>query len=134
MHNLAGVAGAGAPAAADVEPRFFGDGRRFVRLLVRGGLLQLVTFGFYRFWLLTDIRNHLWSGTSIDGDALEYLGRGRELLIGFQAARRRHRAVLVASADSGSPRRAEGRRRAGQRTRAAERRGVARAKGDLRLK
>jgi uncharacterized membrane protein YjgN (DUF898 family) len=45
--------------------------------------LQLVTFGFYRFWLLTDIRRHLWSSTSIDGDALEYTGRGRELLIGF---------------------------------------------------
>jgi uncharacterized membrane protein YjgN (DUF898 family) len=82
VHNLVTPAGAGG-SAADVRPRFSGDGRRFVRLLAKGGLLQLVTFGFYRFWLLTDIRRHLWSGTSIDGDALEYTGRGRELLIGF---------------------------------------------------
>jgi uncharacterized membrane protein YjgN (DUF898 family) len=51
--------------------------------LIKGSLLQLVTFGFYRFWLMTDIRRHLWSGTTIGGDELEYTGRGRELLIGF---------------------------------------------------
>jgi uncharacterized membrane protein YjgN (DUF898 family) len=74
-----------AARAADppVRPRFTADGNRFVWLLIRGGLLQLVTFGFYRFWLITDIRRHLWSGTQVDGDALEYTGRGRELLIGF---------------------------------------------------
>ena len=83
MHNVVTPAGAGGSAAASAEPQFSGDGGRFVRLLVKGGLLQLVTFGFYRFWLLTDIRRHLWSATSIDGDALEYTGRGRELLIGF---------------------------------------------------
>src|SRR5580693_7452080 len=75
--------GACPSADAAVQPRFSGDGGRFVRLLIRGGFLQLVTFGFYRFWLVTDIRRHLWSATSIDGDALEYIGRGRELLIGF---------------------------------------------------
>jgi uncharacterized membrane protein YjgN (DUF898 family) len=83
VHYLAMHADAGASPAASVEPSFSGDGGRFVRLLIKGGLLQLVTFGFYRFWLLTDIRRHLWSSTSIDGDALEYTGRGRELLIGF---------------------------------------------------
>jgi uncharacterized membrane protein YjgN (DUF898 family) len=76
-----------APAAGlPVRPQFTGSGRRFVRLLIIGGLLQLITFGFYRFWLITDVRRHLWSGTSIDGDALEYTGRGRELLIGFLIA------------------------------------------------
>ncbi|MGY3235757.1 uncharacterized membrane protein YjgN (DUF898 family) [Bradyrhizobium sp. USDA 4448] len=49
-------------------------------------MLELVTFGFYRFWLVTDIRRHLWSNTSIDGDAAEYTGRARELLIGFLVA------------------------------------------------
>jgi uncharacterized membrane protein YjgN (DUF898 family) len=57
-----------------------------MRLIVRGALLQLVTFGFYRFWLTTDVRRHLWSHTSIAGDALEYTGLGRELLIGFLLA------------------------------------------------
>src|SRR5450631_4917849 len=50
---------------------------------VRGAGLELVTAGFYRFWLATDIRRHLWSNTHIDGDAAEYTGRARELLIGF---------------------------------------------------
>jgi uncharacterized membrane protein YjgN (DUF898 family) len=60
-------------------------GRRgaFFRLAARGAALELVTVGFYRFWLATDIRRHLWSNTVIDGDAAEYTGRGKELLIGF---------------------------------------------------
>ncbi|MGH6858595.1 MAG: DUF898 family protein, partial [Methylocella sp.] len=39
--------------------------------------------GFYRFWLATNIRRHLWSNSSAGGDALEYTGTARELLIGF---------------------------------------------------
>ena len=49
----------------------------------RGALLELITAGFYRFWLATDIRRHLWSNTDVDGDAAEYTGRGKELLVGF---------------------------------------------------
>jgi uncharacterized membrane protein YjgN (DUF898 family) len=62
---------------------FFGDRGEFRGLVERGAGLELVTFGFYRFWLATDIRRHLWSHTFVDGDAAEYTGRGRELLIGF---------------------------------------------------
>jgi uncharacterized membrane protein YjgN (DUF898 family) len=62
---------------------FSGDRGEFFRLIVRGAGLELVTAGFYRFWLATDIRRHLWSNTHIDGDAAEYTGRGKELLIGF---------------------------------------------------
>jgi uncharacterized membrane protein YjgN (DUF898 family) len=72
-----------ARASGLIGPRFTSDGRSFFRLVLRGGLLQLVTAGFYRFWLLTNIRRRLWSATSFDGDALEYTGQGRELLIGF---------------------------------------------------
>ncbi|MBK9083408.1 MAG: DUF898 family protein [Rhizobiales bacterium] len=65
----------------------FADRRRdFFRLCLRGAALQFVTFGFYRFWLTTDVRRHLWSHTSLDGDALEYTGRAQELLIGFLVA------------------------------------------------
>src|SRR5262245_12181371 len=53
---------------------------------MRGAGLELVTLGFYRFWLVTDVRRHLWSNTVIDGDAAEYTGRARELLIGFLIA------------------------------------------------
>ena len=75
----------------DATVKFTGNGGEFVGLCARGALLQLVTFGFYRFWLATDIRRHLWSHTSIDGEPLEYTGRGRELVIGFLIAL----AVLV---------------------------------------
>ena len=65
---------------------FSGERGEFRRLVMRGAVLELVTVGFYRFWLATDIRRHLWSNTHIDGDAAEYTGRGKELLIGFLIA------------------------------------------------
>jgi uncharacterized membrane protein YjgN (DUF898 family) len=70
---------------------FAGKRGDFVRLVTKGAALELATAGFYRFWLATDIRRHLWSNTVIDGDAAEYTGRGKELLIGFLVAM----AILV---------------------------------------
>jgi uncharacterized membrane protein YjgN (DUF898 family) len=69
------------PLPASVS--FSGVRGEFRGLVERGAGLELITFGFYRFWLATDIRCHLWLHTSVDGDAPEYTGRGRELLIGF---------------------------------------------------
>jgi uncharacterized membrane protein YjgN (DUF898 family) len=69
--------------ASQLRGVFSGDRGEFFRLVRNGAALELVTFGFYRFWLATDIRRHLWSHTAVDGDAPEYTGRGRELLIGF---------------------------------------------------
>ena len=77
------LVGASGNPARSVGVQFSGRAGPFLGLLVKGALLQLVTFGFYRFWLNTDLRRHLWSSTAVDGDALEYTGRGRELLIGF---------------------------------------------------
>jgi uncharacterized membrane protein YjgN (DUF898 family) len=75
------------PASPPPLPLSFGGDRgEFRRLATRGAALELVTVGFYRFWLATDIRRHLWSNTLIDGDAAEYTGRARELLIGFLIA------------------------------------------------
>ena len=71
-------------AAATI--RFTGGNGAFRRLVTLGTSLELVTFGFYRFWLTTDMRRHLWSNTEIDGDALEYTGRGKELFLGFLIA------------------------------------------------
>jgi uncharacterized membrane protein YjgN (DUF898 family) len=65
---------------------FSGNRGEFFRLVARGAGLELITVGFYRFWLATDIRRHLWTNTHIDGDAAEYTGRGKELLIGFLIA------------------------------------------------
>ena len=74
------------PEPPPMPVAFSGSRGEFFRLVKRGAALELVTFGFYRFWLLTDIRRHLWSNTLVDGDAAEYTGRGKELLIGFLVA------------------------------------------------
>jgi uncharacterized membrane protein YjgN (DUF898 family) len=62
---------------------FSGNRREFFNLIAKGAALGLVTFGFYRFWLSTYVRRHLWSGTSVGGDAPEYTGTPIELLLGF---------------------------------------------------
>jgi uncharacterized membrane protein YjgN (DUF898 family) len=74
------------PAPPPLPVSFTGNRKEFFQLAARGAGLELVTLGFYRFWLVTDIRRHLWSNTVIDGDAAEYTGRGKELLIGFLIA------------------------------------------------
>jgi uncharacterized membrane protein YjgN (DUF898 family) len=65
---------------------FEGKPGTFLSLLVKGALLQIPTFGFYRFWLITRLRRHLWANTRIGADVFEYTGTGRELLIGFLIA------------------------------------------------
>jgi uncharacterized membrane protein YjgN (DUF898 family) len=74
------------PVPPPMPVAFSGKRAEFFDLAKRGAALELVTLGFYRFWLLTDIRRHLWSNTLVDGDAAEYTGRGKELLIGFLVA------------------------------------------------
>lgn len=75
-----------APAGRSAPIVFSGRRPDFRRLVVRGALLELITAGFYRFWLATDIRRHLWTHTSVEGDAAEYTGTAKELLIGFLVA------------------------------------------------
>src|SRR4051812_16781113 len=72
-----------APATRSARVVFADSRKEFRRLVLRGTALELVTFGFYRFWLATDMRRHLWSHTSVEGDAPEYTGTPKELLIGF---------------------------------------------------
>jgi len=55
-------------------------------MLVKGSLLMIPTFGFYRFWLITKLRRHLWANTQVAGETFEYTGTGKELLIGFLIA------------------------------------------------
>lgn len=77
------------PQAADPTPQaiaFTGERADFRRLLTRGAMLEFVTLGFYRFWLATDTRRHLWSHTEVHGDAAEYTGTAKELFIGFLVA------------------------------------------------
>jgi uncharacterized membrane protein YjgN (DUF898 family) len=65
---------------------FSGCRGEFLKLLVTGGLYQIPTFGFYRFWLITKLRRHLWANTQIEGESFEYTGTAKELLIGFLIA------------------------------------------------
>ncbi len=54
--------------------------------LALGAALTLLSFGFYRFWLRTQLRRILFSHLSIGGDRVEYAGRALEMLIGFLIA------------------------------------------------
>jgi uncharacterized membrane protein YjgN (DUF898 family) len=74
------------PLPAPNGGRFSGPERAFWRLLIRGAVLLAVTLGIYRFWLATDVRRFLWGNTEIAGDALEYIGTARELVLGFLIA------------------------------------------------
>src|SRR5215510_12621783 len=75
-----------APPPGTGTARFVGNERSYWRLMARGAVLLLCTLGIYRFWLATDQRRFLWANTEIAGDALEYTGTARELLIGFLIA------------------------------------------------
>jgi uncharacterized membrane protein YjgN (DUF898 family) len=76
------------PLSAPQPSRMLFSGGRgdFLKMLIKGSLLQIPTFGFYRFWLNTKIRRHLWANTHIEGEAFEYTGTAKELLIGFLIA------------------------------------------------
>jgi uncharacterized membrane protein YjgN (DUF898 family) len=74
------------PLPQRTEVAFAGAPGDFFGLLVKGAALLIPTAGFYRFWLVTEIRRHLWGHTRIGRESLEYTGTGRELLIGFMIA------------------------------------------------
>ena len=74
------------PPPSPVRLRFVGDRRDYWRLMIRGGVLQAITLGIYRFWLFTDMRRFLWASTEVEGETLEYTGTPVELLIGFLIA------------------------------------------------
>jgi uncharacterized membrane protein YjgN (DUF898 family) len=81
------------PPLPDTPKQVVFTGKRdaFRKLVTRGAALEVITAGFYRFWLATDMRRHVWSHTELDGDTFEYTGRARELFIGFLIAM----AILV---------------------------------------
>src|SRR5918993_4938684 len=74
------------PLAERTAVAFTGAPGGFFGLLVRGSILLIPTAGFYRFWLITDVRRHLWGHTLIGREGLEYTGTGRELATGFMIA------------------------------------------------
>lgn len=61
------------------------DGRLFL-LALRGALLSVLTLGIYRFWMITALRRYYCNAMRMNGDPLEYSGRGLEKLLGFLIA------------------------------------------------
>ena len=53
-----------------------------LRLALSNFVLIVITLGVYRFWAKTAIRKHIWSCVHINGEPLEYTGRGSELFKG----------------------------------------------------
>jgi uncharacterized membrane protein YjgN (DUF898 family) len=52
------------------------------RLAIVNFLLNLITLTIYRFWAKTNVRRHIWSCVHINGQPLEYTGRGIEIFKG----------------------------------------------------
>jgi uncharacterized membrane protein YjgN (DUF898 family) len=61
----------------DYVPR---DG--LLKLSLVNFLLGLLTLTLYRFWARTNVRRHIWACVHINGQPLEYTGRGIELFKG----------------------------------------------------
>ncbi len=53
-----------------------------LRLTLVNTLLWVVTLTVYRFWARTNVRRHVWSSVHINGQPLEYTGKGSELFKG----------------------------------------------------
>ena len=81
----------GEPAADGQTPpgvrlEYDGAAGPVVKIAMSNALRTVATLGVYRFWGKTRLRRYLWSRVSFLGDAVEYTGTGRELLLGFIAA------------------------------------------------
>jgi uncharacterized membrane protein YjgN (DUF898 family) len=46
-------------------------------------LLIIITAGIYWFWARTEYRRYMWQMVRINGEPLEYTGKGSEILIGY---------------------------------------------------
>ena len=78
-----GTSGGGVSSQGERIVGFWGRRGLLFRILLVNALLGLVTLGIYRFWARTRLRQFFWNSIEIDGDLLEYTGRGLELFIGF---------------------------------------------------
>lgn len=74
------------PRAGSVAPAFEHRPAAFAGIAIRNAVLGLMTLGLYRFWAKVAIRRHLWHHVRLLGEPLEYLGAGKELLLGFLVA------------------------------------------------
>ena len=78
-----GVAASGAGPQGERLIGFLGRRMVLIGILLVNSLFSMITFGVYRFWARTRLRRYFWNSIDVDGDPLEYTGRGLELFIGF---------------------------------------------------
>jgi uncharacterized membrane protein YjgN (DUF898 family) len=74
-----GTRGAGGETSISIE---YVDKPGLGRIALFNALLFVVTLTIYRFWAKTNVRRHIWSCVHINGEPLEYTGRGVELFLG----------------------------------------------------
>jgi uncharacterized membrane protein YjgN (DUF898 family) len=79
----AGASGGGANPQGERIVGFWGRRGSLFGILMLNAALGMVTFGIYRFWARTRLRQYFWNSIEVDGDLLEYTGRGLELFLGF---------------------------------------------------
>jgi uncharacterized membrane protein YjgN (DUF898 family) len=72
-----GAAPAGEAIRIEYVPR-----NGLLKLSIVNFLLGIVTLAVYRFWAKTNVRRHIWSCVHINGEPLEYTGKGVELFKG----------------------------------------------------
>jgi len=77
--------------------RCHADSRELLRLFLMNVLLNILTFGVYRFWGKTRMRHYLWSQASFDDERFVYTGHGQELFHGFLLAFAVTGGLLIAS-------------------------------------
>lgn len=69
-----------------VTADYLGSATPLFWLGLRTSLLTLLTLGLYRFWARTRVRRYFWSSITLEGDPLEYTGKGLEKFLGFLIA------------------------------------------------
>lgn len=68
------------------RPSYEDDGTSLLWLATWTAFLTVLTLGLYRFWMITRLRRYYWRAIRIEGDPLEYTGRGIEKFLGFVLA------------------------------------------------
>lgn len=72
-----------APKGEAVHVSWHGSPWSLAGLGLVNALLSLLTLGIYSFWGRTEVRQRIWSSVRLNGEPLEYTGRGLELFLGF---------------------------------------------------
>lgn len=62
---------------------FFGEGSRYVGIVIVNVVLTILTLGIYYPWAKAKIRQYLWNETELDGSRFVFHGTGKEMFRGF---------------------------------------------------